>query len=207
MKKSIHFVLALSLVLLISACSGAVPMDQSIATVWPNQSSEYEKTFQELHLGLLFDFDLKLSQADQSWVSLWFEGYRNGEPAGEVPFQSLSFGHFPQARHEGRLGFGLIGHQSQNPLLILYSSGASLNPTGLNEDFFEPMDLSTWDYAIGPGERNLGWGEEVILAVYRKGTDGMRSGYDYQNKEEVSQMIKDDEMVLLMKMKVEKKTR
>lgn len=60
-------------------CSSQNSNNNKIAYISANPDSKYENTFKELHLGILFDFKLKLPKADKSWVDIWVEGYSNGK--------------------------------------------------------------------------------------------------------------------------------
>jgi len=51
-------------------------------------------TFEDLNLGILFDFDFTLPNADNSWVNLWVERYIDGEKESQRLTQ-LSYGNSP----------------------------------------------------------------------------------------------------------------
>ncbi len=55
------------LLLVISECTNS---NDQLATISVNFNSEYVKTFDDLQLGLLYDFDFKLPNADKRWVRI-----------------------------------------------------------------------------------------------------------------------------------------
>lgn len=178
-----------------------------IAYISANIDSEYEQTFEDLHLGTLFDFNLKLPNADTSWVDIWIEGYKNGKPIEPVPLTQLSYGLSPNKINEGSIGFGIINPNKDETQLFLYSvaSGAYTNPYSVNNDLFTKSGFTSWNYAIGNETIGLEAGKEIILAVYRQNEDSIRTGYNYQDINSVNEMIKKDTTVLLLKIKVDEK--
>ena len=52
-------------------CNNVSNKNNKIAYISLNTESDYKKTFKELDLGIIFDFDLKLPNADKSWVEIW----------------------------------------------------------------------------------------------------------------------------------------
>lgn len=59
---------------MVSGCSNS-----SIATIQVNSNSEHMETLEDLNLGVLFDFDFKLNEADKTWVNIWIEKYEDGK--------------------------------------------------------------------------------------------------------------------------------
>lgn len=114
----------LSTLMLLSACSKQA---DEVATISANPDSDYIKTFTDLNLGVLFDFNLRLPQADQRWVNLWVDRYVDGE-LDATPALELFFGHSPDSLVEGHVGMGLLKSAADSPLLFLYSPGASISP-------------------------------------------------------------------------------
>ena len=177
-----------------------------IAYVSTNVNSKYESTFIELNLGVLFDFNLKVPNADKSWVNIWVEGYSNGKAVEPFPLRQLSYGLSPKQVEEGHMGFGIINPNSDEPQLFLYSSGASMTPRGIENNFLIKSGISSWDYAIGSKPVGLESGEEMVLAVFRQGKGALRAGYDYQELDSINKMINEDKTVLLLKMRVDERT-
>ena len=101
-------------------CNSQDSNNDKIAYISSNTDSEYEKTFNELNLGILFDFDLKLPKADKSWVDIWVEGYSNGEVIEPFPLTHLSYGLSPKELEEGKMGFGVINPNSDQMQFFLY---------------------------------------------------------------------------------------
>jgi len=172
-----------------TGCSRENISSNKAAYVAVNVDSEYEKTFKDLNLGILFDFNLRVPNADKSWVNIWVEGYSNGKPIEPFPLTQLYYGLSPNKEEEGQMGFGIINHNSKDPQIFLYSSGAKTNPESIGNNFFIESGVSSWDYAIGSEAIGLEYGEELVLAVYRQGKESLRTGYDYQDVKAINQMI------------------
>ena len=183
--------------------TGCTNDKDKIAYISSNTNSEYEKTFKDLQLGIIYDFNLKLPYADKSWVNIWVEGYRDGKPMEPSILTELSYGFSPQQVEEGRMGFGIIN--SNNDIqLFLYSAGIHSLPQSVDNNLFSQSAISSWDYAIGSKEIGLKSGEEKIIAVYRRAENSIRT-YDYQDIDSLNKMIEEDTTVLLLKIKVEER--
>lgn len=195
-------ILVIVMTVIVGCNSGS--SNNKIAYISSNVNSEYEKTFKELNLGFLLDFNLKLPKADKSWVNIWVEGYSSGKPMEPFHLTELSYGLSPKQVEEGSIGFGMINLHNEEKLLFLYSPYSSVRPHSIEDDFFIESGMSTWSYAIGNQKIGLESGQELILGVYRQGEKSLRT-YDYQNLDSINQMINEDVTVLLLKIKVEEK--
>ncbi|GAM12252.1 hypothetical protein [Mesobacillus selenatarsenatis] len=191
------------LILILILGSGCSNSNDKAATISVNSDSEYVNTFEDLNLGILFDFDFKLPSADTSWVTLWVDRYQNGTKETQ-PITQLSYGNSPNKVDEGSLGFGIINPNSDGPLVFLYGPGVSTQPT-IIEEASNTNRLSTWDYTIGEEEVELELGESKILAVYRETENNSLRTVDLQDEETVKEIIKQDDTVLVLKIKVEEK--
>ncbi|AZK47937.1 hypothetical protein [Paenibacillus lentus] len=194
----------LALFLIIAGCSNQINKEEKIAYISANINSENERVFEQIGLGILFDYKLKLPYANQSWVTVWLEGYKNGstEP---IHLTEMSYGLSPNEIEEGHMGFGIINPSSDNPSFFLYSPSGNIPPHTIDDIKFSIRGtISTWDYAIGSGPIGLETEETKILAVYRVGERTLRT-YDYQELNSIKQMIDEDLTVLLLKIKVEKR--
>lgn len=171
-------------------------------TISINQKSEYENTFINLNLGILFDFNFYLPHADTKWVNLWVERYRNGEKDAE-PLTTLSYGNSPDAVDEGNVGFGMIqSGVEEDTFVFLYGPEVRTGLSMIEKESIAHL-LSTWDYALGEDDVKLTLGEPKILAAYR-GTvsDSMRT-IDLQDEASVNQMIQQEDLILLLKIMIE----
>ncbi len=198
MKKIKLIFIATLIFLLISGCSKP---NEETATISANADSEYVHTFTDLNLGILYDFDFRLPDADKRMVTIWVEGYKEGEK-GPDPITQLIYGSSPNHFSEGHLGFGMINSSIEEPLLFLYAPSVSSTPHKI-EKLDVSGGVSTWDYAIGDEKVALSLGETKLLAVYRQSSDNVIRTFDYQDEEAIEQMIKEDSQVLLLKMKIE----
>lgn len=138
-------------VLINVGCSDKDEVDAPTISI--NQNSEYEKTFRDLSLGVLFNFYFYLPSADKRWVTLWVERYIDGKKDSQ-PLTQLSYGNSPEDVDEGPLGFGMINENSEDALVFLYGPGASTQPSKID---LKPMTSigSSLEYAIGKEEVEL----------------------------------------------------
>lgn len=198
-------IVLLLFLLILGGCSNKPISDGKIAHISINENSEYDKTFKELHLGVLYDFNMELTEADKTWVTLWVEGYKNGEKTDPFHLIELSHGMHPSQKIvEGPMGFGMINHQSEKVSFFLFAPDVYGTPK-LVEDILnaEGVVASMWEFAIGDETVSLESGETKVLGVYRQTGSTVRS-YDYQDSNQLAQMIKEDVTVLLLKIKVER---
>lgn len=194
----------LGLFFVLAGCSSQANEDEKIAYISSHVNSDYEKMFKKMGLGILFDYHLKLPSANQSWVTIWVEGYRNGA-AEPVRITEISYGLSPNQVEEGLVGFGIINPNSDHPLFLLYSPTASVSPHPVEGKILDPnATISTWDYAIGKEAIGLEAGETKILAVYRQAENSLKT-YDYQDLKSINQILDESLTVLLLKIKVDEK--
>ncbi|QUH26194.1 hypothetical protein [Serpentinicella alkaliphila] len=208
MKNRNYTRLVLSILIIISlvftvGCNKIVDNDV-VAYISQNSGSKHESTFKELGLGILFDFNLKIPRAEERWVELWVEGYNRGNIV-EPPLTKLSYGLKPEKIAEGQMGFGIINSNSDKPLLFLYSEGIRIAPHSVDSDIFVKSSVSSWDYAISSGTFSLESEQEKVLAVYRQNEGQMRMGYNYEDADAIDEMIRDNDTVLLLKIRVDDK--
>lgn len=198
-----HFIFSSILFFLLILSSGCTNSSDEIATISVDSESEYVNTFKDLNLGLLFDFDFKLTNADKSWVNLWVERYNHGKKESQ-PLTQLSYGNSPNKVEKGHLGFGMINPNLEDTLVFLYGPSVRTHPLVIEKELKTDI-FSYWDYAIGDEEVGLKLGETKILAVYRETKNNSISMVDLRDEESVNKMIKQDDMVLLLKVKIEEK--
>ncbi|WP_099159250.1 hypothetical protein [Virgibacillus ndiopensis] len=204
MRKTTFLVIIISFLLsFINGCSSEEEV--GVAYISIDEDSGYRSTFKELNLGKVYDFEFKLMQADKSWVTIWVEGYRNGEKIKPIHLTNLSYGLSPNKVDDGHLGFGIINPQNKNPLFFLYAPGVNLQPHQIENDILDSKMAGTWNYAIGDEETKLELGKTRILGAYRQVEKSYKSSYDFDDPDAVKQMIKEDKTVLLLKIKVEEK--
>ncbi|WFT76457.1 hypothetical protein [Halobacillus naozhouensis] len=178
--------------------------DTKAPTISINKDSEYENTFRELNLGVLFDFDFYLPNANERWVTLWVDRYIDGKKDSQ-PIAKLSYGNSPNEVEDGHLGFGIINVNSKSTLALLYGPGVSTQSSKISKKTMTNT-INGWDYAIGKEEVELMLGETKLLAAYRETEDNSISPIDLHDEESVESMIKQSDYVLLLKIKVEEKT-
>lgn len=191
-------ILLFCFIILIVSC---VHSSDKVATISVNTDSEYANTFHDLNLGILFDFDFTLYNADKSWVNLWVERYINGEKES-LPLTQLSFGNSPNKVDKGHLGFGLINPNSEHTLIFLYVPSGRTQPSIIDKEHKMNI-LSSWDYAIGTEKVELKIGETKILAAYREKEGKSIRTFDLQDEDELNRMIEQHNVVLLLKIKIE----
>ncbi|WP_353893907.1 hypothetical protein PRVXH_000677 [Proteinivorax hydrogeniformans] len=202
MEKKPILLLAILLVFTITGCDNEVDEEEKIAYISRITDSDYAKTFQELHLGIIFDFNLKLTRANESWVDIWVQPYKEGEPLEYIPI-NLSYGDGLEEEKEEQVGFGIITPNTERSQFFIYSGNGTAK-TQVPEDLFTASPaITSWDYAIGDEVVGLEPGEEKVLAVYIQG-EGFLRGYDFQDPDYLQKMIDDGITVLALKIKVAK---
>lgn len=174
---------------------------KEIAYISVETNSKYQETFDELDLGLIFDFNLKLLRADESWVKLWVEAYSEGKEI-EPPLSILEYGQSIDQEVEGNIGVGIIKADSVGRQFFLYGPDVRLSPHAIDEEIFLTEGISSWDYAMDNKQVSLSPGEEKTLAVYRQSAGNM-SAYSYEDSESIEKMIQEDAVVILLKIQVD----
>ncbi len=196
-----YFIITSIFILLLTLSAGCTNTNEKAATISVHSDSEYVNTFEDLHLGILFDFDFTLPDADKRWVNLWVERYIDGEKESQ-PLTQLSYGNSPTNVEHGHLGFGMIHTSLEDTLVFLYGPGVSTHPTRIEKTSNTDV-ISSWDYAIGNEKVELESDETKILAVYRETESSTIRTVDLQDEDSVNEIIKQDNMVLLLKVKIE----
>ena len=201
MKKMFFPVFVLVLLILMNCLWGCTSEKSTkIAYISANDNSHYQTTFSELNLGLVRDYQLMLPNADKSWVTIWVEGYRDGEKVGIAPLAELSYGLHPEKVSKGSMGIGII-RTGQKEYVFLYAPGVSMGPTELDVSLMD-SGISGWEYAINNEQIGVETGKTVLLGAYRHGEQSIRT-YDLQDEGSVEEMIKEDKTVLLLKIRVD----
>jgi hypothetical protein len=193
--------ISVMLVFMLLIASGCKEQNSTTPVISTNPNSDYKQTFEDLSLGIINDFQFKLPEADKRWVRIWVERYIDGVKSKE-PLTQLSYGISPNKVDEGHLGMGIINHQTENPLLFLYAPGVRQTPQSF-EKAIADFGFNSWNYAIGEEEMELEMGKTYLLAVHRQTDNNYIKSYDYQEETELNKMIKEDRMVLLLKIKIE----
>ena len=187
MKRIILISITFIFIIITSSCSNDNANDQ-LATISVNAESDYEKTFTDLNLGNLYDFQLKIPNADERWVTLWVERYKDGVKESD-PVAELSYGMSPEEKTEGNIGFGILNPNTDTPMAFLYGPGVKISPVQY-ENHVANIGFFGGDYAIGEDEVELQLGETYLLAIFRQSTKTSFSVYDLPNEEEVKKKIK-----------------
>ncbi|WP_226683249.1 hypothetical protein [Sutcliffiella horikoshii] len=195
----LSFSIMFATILFISGCSQFE--DQKDPTIALNTDSDYHQTFENLNLGYISDFDFHLPDADKRWVNIWVERYIDGVKDSE-PITQLSYGNSPNNLEEGSLGFGMINPYDEDTLVFLYAPGVSTHPSIIEKEK-STNSMSSWENAIGEDKVALKIGEPIILAAYRQTEKDSISSIDFQNEESINRIIKEDDMVILLKIVIE----
>lgn len=123
-RKKIFIILILVIGLLFSIGCEAINTNvkETVAYISRNNDSNYEKIFEELYLGKIFDYKYKLENADKTWVCLWVEEYENGEKIAPNPLSSYNYYLNPNENsEEGKLSFGIVNSSDANSSIFFYS--------------------------------------------------------------------------------------
>ena len=185
-------------------CVGCSSTSKEVATISVNSDSDYTNTFQNLNLGLLYDFNFKLNQADERWVKLWVEKYNNGKKESQ-PLTELYYGNNPQEVEEGNLGFGIINTDSDDYLVFLYGPGVSMRPSYIVRESSSGIISSSHTFNQDD-DIHLELDETKILAAYNETENSVASSVGLQDEEAVKKLIEEGNMVLLLKIRIEDKT-
>ncbi|MFC4560098.1 hypothetical protein ACFO3D_18220 [Virgibacillus kekensis] len=182
--------------------SGCTGQQGGATTISANPDSNYVKTFKDLELGILYDFKFNLENAKEKWVNVWVERYTDGKKDSN-PLVDLSYGMSPRDSLTGHLGFGIINPNSDSTMVFLYAPGVKSHPILLAQPF-PKNHPRTWGYSIGDEEVELEPEKTKVLGVYRQSSSkNSIRGYNMKDPEAIKQMIKNDKVVLLLKIKVE----
>lgn len=172
----------------------------AVATIKVNTNSKYVDTFEELNLGVLFDYHFNWLKADETWVNLWVERYEQGNPEPEIVDQ-LIFGLSPNKTEKGNIGFGMIDPSNNTPSVFLYAPGVSNKPTSI-ERFHQDDGIMGWEDTIADDTLELQLGETYILAILRESPNNLKF-YNYENDMEIEKMLNETRGVLLLKIKID----
>lgn len=196
-----HFIFIIILMFFLILSSGCTNSNDKAATISVNSDSEYVSTFEALNLGVIYDFDFKLPHANKRLVNLWVERYDDGNKASQ-PLVGLSYGSGTKEVEEGHLGFGMIDANMEDTLVFLYAPGVSAKSSEIEKESKAGI-FSSWEYGIGNKEVELDLNETKILAAYRETESNSIRTIDLQDEEAVKRMIKQDDIVFLLKIKIE----
>ncbi len=157
------------MVILLLLGAGCTNANNQVATITANPNSTYETTFKDLGIGVLYDFNFYLPDADKRWVRMWVERYRDGQKDPQ-PLTQISYGLSPKKVKEGHLGFGIINPDNEHSSIFLYAPGVSQKPKKIKQSINTNLPRSG-GYAIGDGKVELELGKTNILAVYRRASE------------------------------------
>ncbi|GAA4077614.1 hypothetical protein [Amphibacillus indicireducens] len=197
-KQQFVFVLILFLIIILSA--GCTSKNNNVATLRVNQDSNYVETFEDLSLGNIFDFEFTLPEAENKWVNLWVDSYVDGVKQAD-PLISLNYGNSLNEADEGHLGFALVTLDSADLLAILYAPGVS--GRGVIERNPQEGVISSFEIINEQESIEIKTGEPTILAVYRETTNHSIRTVNLKDAASVEQIIKQDDLVYLLKIKIE----
>jgi len=185
--------------LMSAGCTDSVD-DTEAATVSVQSDSEYVQTFKELQLGTLADFTVNLPRENEGSLRLWVERYQEGK-IDPQPVAELSFDLDAKEAAESPVGFGMIDADPESLLVFLYGPGVKTAPEKI-ENFHSSGTFFGWEYALGDEPASLKTGETIILGAYRQSSGNSIQTYDLQSKKGLEEMVRDDRVVLVLKMEI-----
>ncbi|MFB7159952.1 hypothetical protein [Lysinibacillus sp. NPDC056232] len=197
-KYFIFSILSTLFLLFLSGCTNQ--KDTELATISMNTDSKYESTFKDLNLGILFDYNFKLNNADKSWVDLWVESYKDGQLESNS-LMTLSYGQSPNKVEKGNIGFGIIKTDDES-LAFLYGPSVKSIPQKIGKIPSTESSVSGWYSAFGDETVKLKLNETYVLGVYRESKGNSLRTYDLQDENEVKKMIDEVHLVYLLKLKI-----
>lgn len=78
---------------------------------------------EDLNLGIVFDYNFKLNNADENWVDLLVERYKDGQLESNS-LTKLSYGQSPNEVEKGNIGFGIL-ETDDDSFVFLYAKSMS----------------------------------------------------------------------------------
>ncbi|MEY9973869.1 hypothetical protein ABH966_004269 [Lysinibacillus sp. RC46] len=197
-----YLIFSILSILFLSFLSGCANQnDTESATISTNTDSKYVSTFKDLNLGILFDYNFKLNNADKSWVDLWVESYKDGQLESDS-LMTLSYGQSPNKVEKGNIGFGIIKNDDAESFAFLYAPSVKSFPQKIDKIQSTEGIVSGWYSALGDETVKLKLNETYVLAVYRESKGNSLQTYDLQDENEVKKMIDDVRLVYLLKLKI-----
>ncbi|WP_197143199.1 hypothetical protein [Lysinibacillus sphaericus] len=198
-KYFIFSILSTLFLLFLSGCTDQKE-DTELATISTNTDSKYANTFKDLNLGILFDYNFKLNNADENWVDLWVERYKDGK-LDSNSLTKLSYGQSPTEVEKGHIGFGILNTDDES-FAFLYGPGMKSTPQKIGKIPSTENSVSGWYYAFGDETVKLKLNETYVLGVYSESKGNSLRTYDLQDENEVKKMIDDVHVVYLLKLKI-----
>ncbi|WP_377889946.1 hypothetical protein [Alkalihalobacillus sp. R86527] len=195
-----------ALIFLLVSCNVSVSVDdEHLGTLSHEKESGQEKMFKEMNMGILLTYNLRLTKADETWVNVWVEGYQDGKPMSPSKLTELSYGFAMNEVEEGNMGFGIIQPAEGEELFSLYAPGIASAPRRISNNPLDSEKPYGWGYTMDD-EITLESGEtKVIGAYYQSGKKDEIRSVDLKTEEGIERMITDENVVLLLKMKVEQR--
>ncbi len=184
-------------------CSDVSKDDKIIAYISQSNNSDYEKTFNDLKIGRVFDYEYKLVNADKTSVQGWLEVYENGQMIDDNIAGFKYIIRSSKNGEEGNLGFGVIESVNGNSSIFFYSPSFKMTPYNIEYDFNKDIGINSWANAIKDQTLSIEKEQEVILAVYREIKGDNLIEYNYQNSDSIEKIIKEDNKVILFKFKID----
>lgn len=191
----------LAILLLLTGCSED---NKHLAYVSTDRGGEYEDVVKELNIGTLINYHLRLPKADETWVRIWVEAYREGEKV-EPFFAELNYGLSPNKVDKGHMGLGIVQPYDEEELFFLYAPGVKDFPHTVENNPLQQDKPFTWGYTFDK-ELTLDSGDTETLGVYYQSSNpDSIEGVDFQDESSVQDLISRGETVLLIKMNVEER--
>ena len=201
--KSAVILIITFIVIFTFGCSDVSKDNKTIAYISQSKNSDYEKTFNELKIGRIFDYEYKLVNADKTSVQGWLEVYEKGKMTDDNIGGFEYIFRLSEKGEEGNLGFGAIESANGNSSIFFYSPSFTMTPYNIEYDFNKDVGIKSWANAIKEQTLSIEKGQEVILAVYRERKGNELIEYNYQNPDSIEKIIKEDNKVILFKFKID----
>ncbi|WP_166242981.1 hypothetical protein [Paenibacillus turpanensis] len=199
------YILAIAAALLIIFGSGCSKSDETgaIAILSKDEDSELVTSFTQMFVGELLHYHLTLPQANRSWMTIWAEVYQKGSKIDLESPVMLSYGLSTKEKVEGSMGIALFQGNNDKMYFSLHAPGVRSALSEFHPNPYFP-GIGHWENSIGEQPLQFEAGKEEIIGGFRGDQESLRT-YSMQNPEHVANMIKEDDLVILFKMKVELK--
>lgn len=197
------FIGVIAIVLL--GCAKEDKQNNSIAVITPTLDYQNDKLIRNAGVGHLLDYQLKVYQADESWVRVWVEGYVDGEKLQEEPLWEISYGNSIHEVEEGPLGVGFIPVDGSY-YVYGYTKSVKAPLTRLPDEYSHGKIMGNLGYAAEEKESlELLPGEIRTIGVHwQMGGGTTLRVANFADEEDVMRFTGEHPVVLLVKMQVTK---
>ncbi|MFG6115803.1 hypothetical protein ACGTN9_11470 [Halobacillus sp. MO56] len=187
-------------IILLVLAAGCAKAESDEVTIQKNPESDYQKTFQDLALGELNEYEIQFPKDADLEGEIFVEVYENGVMQENTSSLSLDW---EEKEQEGTFGVGYVTSPMEEPSMLLFSQSGTLRTQQLEETKWKELSIRGWQDAVNGDELTLKHGKEYILGAYKGTTGNETRMYDLTAEEELEEMLNEHELVLLFKIRID----